>query len=150
MEPELYQTQEALSLGASPNAGALAGVIASMSMFLFVFFALIVLLIIAQWKLFTKAGEPGWKSLIPFYNLYIALKIAGMSGWWMLAFFIPVLNFIAAIIYSVNLAHVFGKSTAYGIFLLFFFSTIGTLMLAFGDAQYIGNVQPAKSKPITA
>lgn len=44
-----------------------------------------IFVIIAFWKIFTKAGEKGWKSLIPFYNFYVALKIVGMSGMWLFA-----------------------------------------------------------------
>src|ERR1700677_1382150 len=51
--------------------------------------ALIVLVIIGMWKLFTKAGEPGWASIIPIYNIYIICKIVGKPGWWVLLMCIP-------------------------------------------------------------
>ena len=62
-------------------AGAVVGMIA---VFVLVFY---VLTVIATWKIFKKAGEPGWKCLIPIYNLYIMYKIVGMKNWfwWMLA-----------------------------------------------------------------
>lgn len=59
--------------------------------------ALAILAITGMWKTFEKAGEPGWKVLIPVYNLYIIIRIAGHSGWWLLAFFLPLLS-IAVII----------------------------------------------------
>ena len=43
-----------------------------------------VLIIAAMWKVFTKAGHPGWACLIPIYNIYILCKIAGRPGWWLL------------------------------------------------------------------
>ena len=53
--------------------------------------------IIAHWKIFTKAGKPGWASLIPIYNLYVLLKIIGKRGWYMLWLFVPIINIIVAI-----------------------------------------------------
>lgn len=40
-----------------------------------------ILMVVAMWKIFSKAGEAGWKSLIPIYNVYIYFKIAGMKNW---------------------------------------------------------------------
>jgi len=51
--------------------------------------ALLVLTVAGIWKTFTKAGESGWKAIIPIYNIYIAIKISGHSGWWLLIFFLP-------------------------------------------------------------
>jgi hypothetical protein len=98
----------------------------------------IIILIAAMWKVYTKAGKPGWASIIPFYNIWVLLEIIGRPGWWLILFFIPFVNFIIAIIVSIDLAKSFGKSAAYGIVLLFFFNVIGYLMLGFGDAKYQG------------
>jgi hypothetical protein len=57
-----------------------------------------VLMIVAMWKVFTKAGQPGWGSIIPILNLYFLCKIAGRPGWWLLLMFIPVVNLIIWII----------------------------------------------------
>src|SRR5678816_3398799 len=56
------------------------------------------LIIVAMWKVFTKAGQPGWASIIPIYNLYIWCKIVGRPWWWILLMLIPFVNFIVAII----------------------------------------------------
>ena len=40
-----------------------------------------VILIIAWWRIFEKAGEKGWKALIPIYDLYILFKICGIKKW---------------------------------------------------------------------
>jgi hypothetical protein len=105
---------------------------------LFVWLVLLVLLIVAHWKVFEKAGEAGWKSLIPFYNAYTLFRIAGRNGWWFLGLLVPLVNIVVLIMLSLDLAKHFGKSSVFGIVGLFFFSVIGYLMLGFGDAKYVG------------
>lgn len=102
--------------------------------------ALIVLIIAGFWKTFTKAGHPGWASIIPIYNAYILLKVAGRPGWWLLLMLIPLVNVVIAIIVAIDVAKAFGKGTGFGLglaFLAFIFYPI----LGFGDATYHG--QPA-------
>jgi uncharacterized protein DUF5684 len=100
-----------------------------------VWLAIIVLMIAALWKVFEKAGEPGWAAIIPIYNLYIMLKIAGRPGWWLLLYFIPFVNFIISIIVSIDIAKRFGKSTGFALGLVFL-PFIFYPMLAWGDASY--------------
>lgn len=107
------------------------------SAYLIFIFIFAVLTIVASWKLFTKAGKPGWASIIPFYCNYVQFEIAGMSGWMFLLMFIPIANFIASILLYVNLAKVFGKGVGYTLGLIFL-NPIFTLLLGFGSAQYIG------------
>jgi hypothetical protein len=99
--------------------------------------ALAVLMIVSVWKIFTKAGKPGWAAIIPFYNIWILLETVGRPGWWLLLYFIPFVNIVIAIIVALDLAKVFGKDGAYGFFLLFLFPFIGYPMLAFGSAKYV-------------
>ena len=54
--------------------------------------AFVILMVASMWKVFSKAGQPGWASIIPFYNLYIMLKIAGKPGWWLILMFVPLVN----------------------------------------------------------
>jgi hypothetical protein len=96
--------------------------------------------IIASWKIFTKAGQPGWGIFIPIYNIYLGVKIAGKPGWWVLLYFIPLVNLVIAIIVMIDVAKAFGKSTAWGVFLLFLFSFIGIPILGYGKSTY---TQPA-------
>ena len=99
---------------------------------------LFMLLIIASfWKVFEKAGEAGWKSLIPIYNLFVLLRIAGCPGWWLLMFFIPVVNIYFMVVMHIRLAERFGKSALYG-FALFLLGFIFFPILAFGPATYEG------------
>src|SRR5213592_3792402 len=64
----------------------------------------IVLMIAAMWKVFSKAGEPGWAALIPIFNVYVMCKVAGRPGWWLLLFLIPFVNVVVAIIVSVDIS----------------------------------------------
>lgn len=105
------------------------------------YLAFVVLILAGFWKVFTKAGQPGWASLIPIYNAYILLKIVGKPGWWLLLFLIPIVNIVIAIIVALDLAKAFGKSTAFGIGLVFF-GFIFYPILGFGSATYQG---PAKT-----
>lgn len=143
MQEELFTNEPML------NGGTLVGLMGFGMMwmiFTLTVITIIVVSIIASWKIFTKAGKPGWASLIPFYNIYVLLQIANMPGWWLLAFFIPILSLVASIMLAVNLAHAFGKSTVYGIVLLWLFNSIGMLILAFGDAKYQGEAQVPVAK----
>ena len=97
----------------------------------------IVLLIIAMWKIFTKAGQGGWKALIPFYNVYTLCKIADGCGWKFLLLIIPIVNFIYYIILNHRMAKSFGKGILFTLGLIFF-PNLFTLILGFGKAQYIG------------
>jgi len=82
---------------------------------LLIFIAVVVFLITAEWKVFTKAGRPGWAVLIPIYNIYVQCKIAGRPGWWVLLYFIPLVNIIIALLVSIGLARAFSKSDGFGV-----------------------------------
>ena len=122
--------------------GALFGGVA-----LLFWLAVMVVVIIGMWKVFEKAGQPGWAVLIPFYNAYILLRIAGRRGWWLVLYLIPLVNFVIAIIVSIDIAKAFGQSGAFGFFLLFLLGCIGFPMLGFGNYRYQG---PAVAVPATA
>ena len=95
------------------------------------------LIIVAMWKVFTKAGQPGWASIIPIYNLYIWCKIVGRPWWWILLMLIPFVNFIVAIILCIDMAKSFGKGAGFGIGL----ALLGIIfwpILGFSSAQYQG------------
>ena len=96
---------------------------------------LYVLTAIAWWKIFEKAGEDGWKALIPFYNIAVFVKIVDENALKALLLLIPIVGEIYAILLQFRLAKVFGKGLAFG-FGLLFLNTIFTYILAFGDAHY--------------
>jgi hypothetical protein len=94
--------------------------------------------IVGSWKTFTKAGLPGWGALIPIYNVYLMTQVARKPGWWTLLMFIPLVNLVIHIILGVGIADSFGKSTAFGlglVFLPFIFYPV----LGLGEAVYRGD-----------
>ena len=96
-----------------------------------------VVAIVAMWKIFQKAGEPGWAAIIPFYNMYILFKITWGNGWKFLFLLIPFANIVFLIITQVKLAKAFGKSGGFAVGLVFL-NTIFMCILAFGNSQYRG------------
>ena len=111
------------------------------------------LVIVAMWKVFTKAGQPGWASIIPIYNVYIWCKIVGRPGWWVILMLIPFVNFIILIILSIDMAKSFGKGVGFGLGLVFL-GIIFFPILGFGSAQYqgpaAGSLAPGPVAPQTA
>ncbi len=109
----------------------------SMNVIIYVQIAIIILLVVSMWKIFSKAGRPGWTSLIPIYNLYVLLKIAGKPGWWLLLLLVPLINIVFVIIMVAGIAQNFDKGGGFAaglIFLPFIFYPL----LAFGEAEYVG------------
>jgi hypothetical protein len=97
--------------------------------------AIAVVVIAGMWKVFVKAGEPGWAAIVPIYNIIVMLKIAGKPVWWIVLFLIPVVSFVIAILVAISLAQRFGKSTGFGVGLAFL-PFVFYPMLGFGDATY--------------
>ncbi len=96
-----------------------------------------VIAVVALWKMFTKAGEPGWAAIVPIYNLVVLLKIAGKPLWWIILLIIPFVNIVVGIIVAISLAKAFGKGVGFGVGLIvlpFIFYPI----LGFGSAAYVG------------
>lgn len=100
---------------------------------------IIVVVIAGVWKTFEKAGQPGWAAIIPIYNLYVILQIVGRPGWWVLLFFVPIVNFFVALMVYIDLAKSFDRSALFGLG-LFFLSFIFFPILGFGDDTYRGPV----------
>jgi hypothetical protein len=119
-------------LGANDAARSAAAAAASTTTSLIVL-AIVLLMIAAMWKVFERAGEHGWAVLVPIYNLYILCRVAGMSGWWVLVAFIPLLNIIFMFANSIGVAQRFGKGVGYGIGLALL-PFIFWPMLAWGDS----------------
>ena len=108
-----------------------------MGIMVVVYLAIAVLMIASGWKIFEKAGQPGWAVIIPIYNAIIALKIVGKPWWWLFLMMIPYVGIIWSI-WTLNLlAKSFGKSTGFTIGLIFL-PFIFLPMLGFGDAEYQG------------
>ena len=119
----------------STDAGAAA---LFAGVWLFIWLAVLVVAIVAMWKIFTKAGEAGWKTIIPIYNIYIMLKIVGRPGWWLLLYLVPLVNIVVSLVVAIDLAKSFGRSEVFGVVAVWLFSLVGYLMLGFGSDEYKG------------
>ena len=112
-----------------------------------------VLMVIAQWKIFVKAGKPGWASIVPVYNTWITFEIVGYQGWWSILSLIPFVNFFVTILVLISyfkIAKAFGKSDLFGV-LNVLFPYVGLLILGFGKAQFVGlgnTTAPVASAPV--
>ena len=102
----------------------------------FIMLAIVVGVIAGIWKAFVKAGQPGWAVLVPIYNIVVMLRIAGRPVWWLLLMFIPFVNFVIAIVVSMDIAKRFGKGAGFGIGLAFL-GVVFWPILGFGSAQYM-------------
>ena len=99
--------------------------------------AILVITLVAQWKIFVKAGKPGWACLVPFYSQYCLFDIAWGSGWLFLLSFVPCVGFVMAIILNIKLAQAFGKGVGFAVGLIFL-PIIFLFILAFSKDEYIG------------
>lgn len=101
------------------------------------YLAIVVTIIAAMWTIYSKAGQPGWASLVPIYNIIVLLEIVGKPWWWLFLMFIPVVNLIILIMVYHNLSLSFGKGSGFTAGIIFL-GMIFIPMLAFGDAKYVG------------
>ncbi len=143
----------------SSSDGATGAAIAGILLFSLLFgLAIWAVMVVALWKIFEKAGEDGWRALIPGYNVWVLFEVSGKPGWWGLVpigaqviGIIPILGWFLAgpiaiagivlyVIAVLELAKRFNKSTTFAVVGLIIFSLIGQLILGFGDAKYTGKV----------
>lgn len=130
-----YTTTNSIS---SASAAAAGTAIAGTMIFMYIMMlAVVVIQVIAMWKIFTKAGEAGWKAIIPIYNQVVLLQIVGMNPLWILGYFVPVLNIVVAIMQAINLSKSFGKGTGFAVGIIFL-APIFYLILGFDKSQYVG------------
>ena len=116
-----------------------AGFIGLLTFIIILYLIIFVIAVVANWKIYEKAGREGWISIIPVYNLYVHFEICGKPGWWAFLIFVPLANIftiVMLIVSQIELAKRFGKSTAFG-FGLIFLSLIFKLILAFDDSKYM-------------
>ena len=104
--------------------------------------ALTVVVFAGFWKVFEKAGEPGWAAIIPIYDLYVLIRVSGNAWWWLLLLFIPVINLLATIKISIDVAGKFGKGILFGLGLTFL-SFVFYPLLGFGNYRYQDTTQLA-------
>lgn len=121
-----------LTMAASTPGSGAAGAIVGL-----IYLAVLAFFLVAMWRLYSKAGQPGWTGIIPIVNTFYLLKIVGRPFWWFFVFLIPFIGWIWAIIAMHGLSRSFGHGgwfTVGLIFLPFIFFPI----LAFGSSRYSG------------
>jgi len=100
-----------------------------------VILAIVVVIIAGMWKMYAKAGEAGWACLIPIYNIFVLVRIAGRPWWWLFLFLIPVVGWIIGIIVTHDVSKRFGFGVGMTLLLLFL-PFIGYPVIGFGSAAY--------------
>jgi hypothetical protein len=98
---------------------------------------LALVILVAYWKVFAKAGHPGWASIVPIYSSIVMLSIAGKPWWWIFLMMIPIVNFFVILIVMDSFAKAFNKGSLFALGLLLL-SPIFMSILGFGDAEYVG------------
>ena len=111
-----------------------------------------IFMLVASWRVYAKAGQPGWGVLVPVYNLYLWCKIAGKPAWWVLLLFVPFVNLAVMLLLSLGVAKAFNKSESFGV-LLALLAPVAVPILAFTEVVYappgreagggLGSNQPA-------
>lgn len=119
------------------SASALAPIIAIVSAMIIPIIIIWVVMVIAHWKIYEKAGKPGWAAIVPIYNLIVLLEIVGKPTWWILLFLVPCVN-IVFLVWTTNLlSKSFGQSEGFTVGLLLL-GIVFYPMLGFGNYQYLG------------
>ena len=98
------------------DAGLIAGIGSGM---LILILGIAALMLISMWKIFEKAGKPGWASIVPIYNFVVMLQISGKPEWWIILMFVPFVNLIVAIMVIVGMAEKFGKGSGFALGMVF-------------------------------
>lgn len=127
------------------------GLVATMGGLWFIWMVVTVVMIVALWKIFVKAGKPGWASIIPIYNIIVLLEIVGRPTWWVLLYLLSIIPFVGwiaalvvSIIVTIDLAKSFGKTTGFAV-LMILLPVVGYPILAFGEDKYVGAVTSTKN-----
>ena len=130
-------------------AGLLGAFAVFGTLFLMVCLAMLVVMIVSMWKVFAKAGQPGWAAIVPIYNLIVMLQIIGRPLWWIVLCLIPLVNIVVGVMIAIDLARSFGKDIGFAIGLMllgFIFYPI----LGFGSARYLGPGGAAQARAVGA
>jgi len=119
------------------SAGAVAGIAALIGALIIPIIVIWVVMVISHWKIYEKAGKPGWAAIIPIYNIIVLLEIIGKPVWWILLLLIPCVNIVFAVWITNLLSKSFGQSEGFTVGLLLL-GIVFYPILAFGNYQYLG------------
>lgn len=121
------------------NEAAMAAAAGSMLLFTVIGLIVGILVIVSEWRLFEKAGEPGWACIVPIYNIIVMLKIGGNPWYWVLLMFIPIVNIIIGIMALQGFLKAYGRGDIGSVLLALFFPVIYFPYLAFSkNVHYVG------------
>ncbi len=132
------------------DAAVATGILAILAGFGMILLAGYVVCLIGMWKVFTKAGQPGWAVLIPIYNVIVLLRVAGLPWYWVFALFlqiIPIIGLLAFMVLAVMCLHRISTRFGQGVGFTIGLTLLGPifwLILGFGDSKYLGE-QPAQA-----
>lgn len=124
-----------LFLGQQSSSGPDVAAMGGLIIFAIFVLAFAIFMIVCMWKVFEKAGQPGWAAIVPIYNLVVLIRISSLPMWFIILLIIPYVNLVAQIILVYKMSVNFGKGAGFTlgmIFLPFIFWPI----LAFGSAEY--------------
>jgi hypothetical protein len=112
------------------------------AIFLIVYLAIVVVVMAGVWKMFEKAGKPGWGCLIPIYNAYLLCEIGGKPGWWVVLMLIPFVNIAIMILVMLGVARNFGQGGGFAVGLILL-GAVFMPILGYGQSKYVpGGAQP--------
>lgn len=142
----------------SSTLGSVASteLMAVISIFFLFYFVLAVIMAISMWKLFTKAGKPGWAAIVPIYNNIVMLQIIGRPLWWLLVMmFVPFFGIWLYIVMIIDFAKAYGKSTGFAVLMMLFPFIVYPILAFSKDVTYVGPVAqgldgftPAPDRPV--
>jgi hypothetical protein len=121
-----------------PDPAALGGILACFGVFMLIMAVFGLVMLVAMWKVFTKAGEPGWACIVPIYNNMIVARIAGQPEVNGLLACIPIIGLIWGFPILFDFCRAFGKGTGFAVAMIFF-PFICIPILGFGSAEHEGN-----------
>jgi hypothetical protein len=97
---------------------------------------LVVLVTAGTWRVFEKAGQPGWAALVPVYSWIVLLRVVRKPEWWVLLMLVPFMNIGVFVVISIDLARAFGMEEIFAVGLILlpwaFYPILG-----FGDSAYV-------------
>jgi len=137
-----FETTDGVSNDSSFEDGLFAGLFGGfLVLYICIFLAVVAVMIVSMWKIFTKAKIEGWKSIIPIYNTYTLYEMVGLKGWYVFLMFIPIVGGLIGLVFSImsyiNLSRSFGKDGGFAVGLILL-PVVFLPMLAFGKDEYIG------------
>jgi hypothetical protein len=95
--------------------------------------------IVGLWRIFSKAGEAGWKAIVPIWSIVVLLRIVGRPRWWLVLFLIPLVDVVAGIVVSLDLARCFGRGEGFGAGLAIV-PALFWILLGFNSDRYEGRL----------